>query len=62
MKLRASLILDAYEKQLGDIDADSLGIEDGARFERIQNLLIYLKSVKIIDPAILLKIFNLHRN
>jgi len=60
-KLRASLVLDAYEKEIDNIDVESLTFEEKERFERVINLLEYLKGVKVVDAPVLLKIFNLHR-
>lgn len=60
-KLRASLVLDAYEREIDNIDAEALTFEDKERLERVINLLDYLKSVKVVDAPVLLKIFNLHR-
>ena len=61
MKLRASLILDAYQRELNSIDAESLSFEDRERYDRVHNLLDYLKSIKVVDAPVLLKIYNLHR-
>ena len=61
-KLRASIILDVYEQQLKGIDPKKLiKPEDQQRYERVKNLLSYLKNVKIIDAPVLLKIYNLYR-
>jgi len=60
-KLRASLVLDAYEIEIDNIDVTGLTFEDKERLERVINLLDYLKSVKVVDAPVLLKIFNLHR-
>jgi len=60
-KLRASLVLDAYETEIDNIDVATLTFEEKERFERVINLLEYLKGVKVVDAPVLLKIFNLHR-
>jgi len=60
-KLRASLIISAYEKQTENIEYESLSYQDKERYERVVNLLSYLKNVKVIDAAVLLKIYNLFR-
>ena len=54
-------MLSAYEKQMKDIKVESLSYEDKERHQRVQNLLEYLKNVKIVDAPVLLKIYNLHR-
>jgi len=61
VKHRASIILDAYEQQILDIDPETLNFEDKKRYENVSGLLNALKSVKIVDAQVLLKIFNLHR-
>lgn len=60
-RLQASLILDAYVKNLNGMNRESLSIEDQERFDRIQILLKYIKSVKITDSPVLLKVFNMYR-
>ena len=60
-KLRASLVLDAYQRDIDAIDAKGLSFEDQERLERVTNLLDYMKNVKVVDAPVLLKIFNLHR-
>lgn len=61
MKLRASLVLEAYQAQLNHIEPESLSYEDKERYHRVNNLLIYLKTVKVIDAPVLLKIYNMFR-
>ena len=61
LKLRASLVLDAYESQLSSISASQLSYEDRERFERVSNLLEYLKTVKVVDAPVLLKIYGMYR-
>ena len=60
-KLRASIVMNAYSTQITDIDFEKLTYEEKERYERVVNLLQYLKNVKIIDAPVLLKIYNLHR-
>jgi len=61
LKLRASLVLDAYKRQLEDINVSALSYQDKERYERVQNLLEYLESVKVVDAPVLLKIYNMYR-
>ena len=61
LKLRASIVLNAYSTQITSINFNKLSYEDKERYERVVNLLKYLKDVKIIDANVLLKIYNLHR-
>jgi hypothetical protein len=61
MKLRASIVMNAYSTQITDIDFSKLSYEEKERYERVVNLLKYLKDVKIVDAPVLLKIYNLHR-
>jgi hypothetical protein len=61
-KLRASIILDAYSQQMKAIDSSKLSFEDQDKFERVTNLLKFLKNIKIVDAPVLLKIYNLHRS
>tara|TARA_B110000285_G_scaffold210695_1_gene252747 strand:+ start:1790 stop:2065 length:276 start_codon:yes stop_codon:yes gene_type:complete len=61
-KLRASIILDAYSQQMKSIDSSKLSFEDQDKFERVTNLLKFLKNIKIVDAPVLLKIYNLHRS
>ena len=60
-KIRASIILDIYQRELESIDPESPTFEDKVLYAQVQNLMDYLKGVKIIDAPILLKIYNLYR-
>ena len=60
-KLRASIVLEAYSKQVEGIEQDGLSFEDKERYERVIALLDYMRNIKIIDAPVLLKIYNLHR-
>ena len=60
-KLRASIVLSTYQKQLDEVNYESLSYEDKERFNKVKSLLTYLNGVKIIDAPVLLKIYNLHR-
>lgn len=61
LKLRASIIIDTYSKQIEDIDASQLTLQEKETYEKVTNLLTYLQNVKIVDAPVLLKIYNLHR-
>ena len=54
IKMRASLVLDAYEKQLQQIDYQGLTYAQKARFDRVASLLQNLKSIKVVDAPVLL--------
>ena len=59
--MRASLILDAYEKQLQLIEYKDLNYAQKGRFDRVASLLQNLKDIKVVDAPVLLKVYNLHR-
>jgi len=61
MKIRASIIIDAYATQLAEIDEDKLTSKDRELFERVVKLLNFLQDVKVVDAPVLLKIYDLHR-
>lgn len=60
MRLRSSIIINAYQRQLDDIDYDSLTFQEQESYTRVKNLLTYLKNVKVIDAPVLLKIYRLY--
>ena len=60
MKLRSSLIIKAYERQLKAMDYDSLSFTEKESYTRVKNLLSYLANVKVIDAPVLLKIYRLY--
>lgn len=60
MRLRSSIIINAYQRQLDDIDAETLTIQEQESYTRVKNLLTYLKNVKVIDAPVLLKIYRLY--
>ena len=60
-KMRASILLDIYQQELESLDPEHATIEDRILYEQVTNLMNYLKTVKIIDAPILLKIYGLYR-
>ena len=60
-KLRASVVLDYYRKEVERISDDSLSFADKERKEQVLKLIDYLGSLKIIDSQVLLKLYELYR-
>lgn len=60
MRLRSSIIINAYQRQLEDIDPEKLTFQEQESYTRVKNLLKYLKNVKVIDAPVLLKIYRLY--
>lgn len=58
--LRNSIIIKAYEEQLGKVDAAKLSLQEKNHFDRSKFLIGYLKNIKVIDAAVLLKIVKLY--
>ena len=61
LKLRASIILEAYSSQIENINVNELTYDEKDRYDRVVSLLKFLKNIKIVDAPVLLKIYNLHR-
>ena len=60
-KLRASIIIDLYKKEMTDFERAALTPEAQVLYQQCEDLMSYLQTVKIIDAPILLKIYNLYR-
>ena len=60
-KLRASVVLDFYRKEIESFSDDSLTFADKERKGQVIKLIDYLASVKVIDAPILLKLYDLYR-
>jgi hypothetical protein len=56
------LVLDHYSVQLDSINKDSLNFESKERYDRVHKLLGYLKTIKVVDAPVLLKIYNMYRS
>jgi hypothetical protein len=60
-KLRASVVLDFYRKEIESISDDSLSFSDKERKQQVLRLIDYLTSVKVIDAPVLTKLYDLYR-
>ena len=60
LKLRHSVIIKNYQRQLDSIDQAKLSYSEKETFNRVKNMMTYLANVKIIDAPVLLKIFRLY--
>ena len=60
-KLRASVVLDYYRKEVESLSDDSLSFADKERKDQVLKLIDYLASVKVIDAPILMKLYDLYR-
>ena len=60
-KNRASIIMDAYEQQVMNIDPESLTQEDKLKYDNVVGFIQTIKAIKVVDASVFLKIFNLHR-
>lgn len=61
MKLRASVVIDYYKKEINSFDDQDLSYADKERKQQVLKLVDYLGSLKVIDGPILLKLYNLYR-
>jgi len=59
--LKASLVLDHFRRQAQEIDPLSLNLKDRELREQVLFMCENLKLVKVIDPHVLSKIYNIHR-
>lgn len=59
--MRASLVLDYYKREVLSIENSSLGQGDVERKQQVIKLLDYLNSLKIIDAAVLMRLYNIYR-
>ena len=46
---------------LEKIEVDKLSFSDKERYEKVRDLMGYLKTIKVVDAPVLLKIYNLYR-
>lgn len=58
-KLRASVVLDFYRKEVEAIEAPSHA--DKERKQQVLKLVQYLGQLKVVDAPVLLKLYDLHR-
>ena len=60
-KLRASVVLDYYRKEIESMTDESLTFADKERKDQVLKLIDYLASVKVVDAPILMKLYDLYR-
>ena len=64
-KLRASLIVQQHRDSLAEIESqlkhNKVSVADKQRMESIKDMLDRLTDMKITDPQVLLKLYNLYR-
>lgn len=60
-KLRASVVLDYYKKEVELLKDDSLSFADKERKTLVIKLIHYLGQLKVVDASVLLKLHELYR-
>ena len=60
-KLRASVVLDFYKKEIESLEDDSLLFADKERKQQVIKLIDYLGQLKVVDASVLLKLHELYR-
>ena len=60
-KLRASVVLDFYKKEIESLEDDSLSFADKERKQQVIKLIDYLGQLKVVDASVLLKLHELYR-
>ena len=60
-KLRASVVLDYYKKEIESLEDDSLSFADKERKQQVIKLIDYLGQLKVVDASVLLKLHELYR-
>ena len=60
-KLRASVVLDYYKKEIESLEDDSLLFADKERKQQVIKLIDYLGQLKVVDASVLLKLHELYR-
>lgn len=60
-RLKASIVLDYYEKEVSAIPDDSLNFTDKERKEQVLTLIRNLSHLKIIDAPVLFRLYDLYR-
>lgn len=64
-KMRASLIIQSHHESLADIEKQIRGqrssVADKQRFDHIKLMLDRLNDMKIVDPQVLLKLYDMYR-
>ena len=61
VKLRASLVLDAYQNQLNEMKVEKLNYAEQEKYQKVSHLLAFLKGVKVVDAPVLLRIYNMYK-
>lgn len=60
-KLRASVVLDLYKKEVAALKDDDLTYADKERKDQVLKLIDYLGQLKVVDASILFKLYDLYR-
>lgn len=60
-KLRVSIVLDFYRKQIEEIDEQELSFSDKERKEKVIKLIEFMSSFKVIDAPVLLKLYDVYK-
>ena len=60
-KLRASVVLDFYKKEIESLEDDSLSFAGKERKQQVIKLIDYLGQLKVVDASVLLKLHELYR-
>ncbi len=60
-KLRASVVLDFYLKEVEGLSDEGLTFADKERKQQVLKLIEYLGSLKVIDAPVLMKLYQLYR-
>lgn len=60
-KLRASVVLDFYKKEVEALHDDDLTFADKERKQQVLKLITYLSDLKVIDAPVLFKLYDLYR-
>lgn len=60
-RVRASIVLDVYKKEVESLKDDDLSFADKERKKHVLNLIDYLGGLKIVDAQVLFKLYELYR-
>lgn len=60
-KLRASVVLDLYKKEVSTLKDEDLTYADKERKEQVLKLINYLGQLKVVDAPVLFKLYDLYR-
>jgi len=59
-QLRASVVLDAYKRQVEGMNDEELNFADRERKQKVLQLLKTASDVKVVDAGVLAKIYDLY--